>query len=356
MQLKKKGMVMNMKVVKFALATSVLITLAVGLSGCSTNTTDSKNTKVRIANFPNITHSQALVGRANGQFQKAFGETNVIEWKTFNAGPAEIEALFAGEVDIGYIGPGPAINGYTKSQGDLQIIAGATDAGAILVTRKDLVLTSVGELSGKKVAIPQFGNTQDLSLRHILQGNGLQDTTKGGTVEVRQADNPDIKTLLEKGEIDAALVPEPWGARLVSEVKANVLLDQKQVWRDGNYTTAVVVARTEFIKNHPEIIEKFLRTHVELTEYINKNPEQGKEIINSQIKELTGKPLAKEILDTAFQRLTVTNNPEKDSVLDFVKLSVDAGFIKTAPDLKDLFNFKILNKILKEKGLKEIEN
>lgn len=345
-----------MKFVKLGLVMAVLITLVGGLSGCSTNTADNKNTKVRIAHFPNITHSQALVGRANGQFQKALGESNVIEWKTFNAGPAEIEALFAGEVDIGYIGPGPAINGYTKSKGDLQIIAGATDAGAILVTRKDLVLKNVGELSGKRVAVPQFGNTQDLSLRHILQENGLKDTTKGGTVEVRQADNPDIKTLLDKGEIDAAIVPEPWGARLVSEVKANIFLDHKQVWRDGKYTTAVVVARTQFIKDHPEIIEKFLRTHVELTDYINKNPEQGKEFINSEIKELTGKPLAKEILDAAFQRISVTNDPEKDSVVDFVKLSLDAGFIKKTPDLKELFNFKILNKVLKEKGLKEIEN
>lgn len=345
-----------MKFVKFGLIMAMVIAIAAGLSGCSTstNTAENKIEKVRIAHFPNITHSQALVGRANGQFQKALGDSTTIEWKTFNAGPAEIEALFAGEVDIGYIGPGPAINGYTKSKGDLQIIAGATDAGAILITRKDLVLKSVAELSGKRVAVPQFGNTQDLSLRHILQENGLQDTTKGGTVEVRQADNPDIKTLLDKGEIDAALVPEPWGARLVSEVKANILLDQKQVWRDGNYTTAVVVANSKFIKEHPDVIEKFLRAHVELTDYINKNPEPAKEMVNAQIKELTGKPLAKEILDSAFTRLTVTNDPEKDSVVDFVKLSVDAGFIKTAPDLKDLFSFKILNKILKEKGLKEI--
>ena len=345
-----------MKLVKFGVVMALVLAVAGGLSGCSstTNTAENKGTKVRIAHFPNITHSQALVGKADGQFQKAFGDANPIEWKTFNAGPAEIEALFAGEVDIGYIGPGPAINGYTKSKGDLQIIAGATDAGAILVTRKDLVLKNVGELSGKRVAIPQFGNTQDLSLRHILQENGLKDTTKGGTVEVRQADNPDIKTLLDKGEIDAALVPEPWGARLVNEVKANILLDHKQVWRDGNYTTAVVVASSKFIKEHPDLVEKFLRTHVELTDYINKNPDKAKDTVNSQIKELTGKPLAKEILDASFTRLTVTNDPEKESVIGFVKLSVDAGFIKTAPDLKDLFNLKLLNKVLKEKGLQEI--
>jgi len=345
-----------MKIAKFGLLLAIVIIVAGGLGGCSNNTAEQTTTKVRIAYFPNITHSQALVGRATGQFQTALGQSNEIEWKVFNAGPAELEALFAGEVDIGYIGPGPAINGYTKSKGDLQIIAGAMDAGAILVTRKDVVLQNVGELSGKRVAIPQFGNTQDLSLRSILHENGLQDTTKGGTVEIRQADNPDIKTLLDQGEIDAALVPEPWGARLISDVKANVLLDEKQVWRAGNYTTAVVVANTKFIKDHPDIIEKFLRTHVELTAYINANPEQGKEIVNSQIKELTGKPLAKDILDAAFDRVIVTNNPEKESIAEFVKLSLTAGFIKTAPDLNDLFNFTILNKILQEKGLRQIEN
>lgn len=345
-----------MKIAKVGLLVAGILAVVGGLSGCGSNTAQEKNIKVRIAHFPNITHSQALVGRATGQFQKSLGESHVIEWKTFNAGPAEIEALFAGEVDIGYIGPGPAINGYTKSKGDLQIIAGATDGGAILITRKDLFLKNVGELSGKRVAVPQFGNTQDLSLRHILQENGLQDTTKGGTVEIRQADNPDIKTLLDQGAIDAALVPEPWGARLVSEVKANVLLDEKQVWRDGKYTTAVVVANAKFLKEHPDLVEKFLRTHVELTTYINNHPEEGKEILNAQIKELTGKPLAKEILDAAFSRVFVTNNPEKDSVIDFVQLSVDAGFIKKAPELKGLFNFTVLNKILKEQGMKEIEN
>lgn len=338
------------RVISTLLTASFLVTV----SACGSKPVD-KNVTVRVAHFPNITHSQALIGRAEGQFQKALGDTNKIEWKEFNAGPSEIEALFAGEIDIGYIGPGPAINGYAKSKGDLQIIAGATDAGAILVTRKDLVLKSVKELSGKKVAVPQFGNTQDLSLRNLMQQNGLKDTTKGGTVEVRQAENPDIKTLLDKGEIDAALVPEPWGSRLVKEVKANVLLDYKDVWKEGKYTTAVIIARTQFIKDHPDIVEKFLRTHVELTDYINKEPEKAKESVNTQIKELTKSALAKDVLDDAFKRLVITNNPEKESVQGFIKLLVETGFLKEEPDAKNLFNLKILNKILKEKGQAEIQ-
>ncbi|MCX7709457.1 MAG: aliphatic sulfonate ABC transporter substrate-binding protein [Clostridia bacterium] len=333
--------------------TLFLITIVVAgmASGCNSK---KENPSIRVALFPNITHSQGLIGKAEGQFQKAVGEANKIDWKVFNAGPSEIEALFAGEVDIGYIGPGPAINGYTKSKGELQIIAGATDAGAILVSKKDLVLKSVKELDGKKVAVPQFGNTQDLSLRNLLKENGLKDTTKGGTVEVRQAENPDIKTLLDKGEIDAALVPEPWGSRLVKEISANVVLDYNQVWRDGKYTTAVVIARTKFLKENPDLVEKFIKAHVELTDYINENPDKAKETVNAQINELTRKPLPKDVLDASFKRMTVTNNPEKDSVLDFVKLSVNAGFLKQAPDTKDLFNLTILNKVLREKGQPEI--
>jgi len=343
-------------VLKITIIVPLIISLIGIVTACSSRGSQkgSKDITVKVAYFPNITHSQALAGKAEGQFQKALGETNKIEWKQFNAGPSEIEALLAGEVDIGYIGPGPAINGYAKSKGELQIIAGATNAGAILVSRKDLVIKDIKDLSGKKVAVPQFGNTQDLSLRNLLQQNGLKDTTKGGTVEIRQADNPDIKILMDKGEIDAALVPEPWGSRLISEIGANVVLDYKQVWRDGKYSTAVVVVRKEFLKEHPDIVEKFLKTHVELTDYINKNQGAAKEIVNAQIKELTQKPLAKDILDASFNRLTITNNPEKDSVEDFVKLSVDTGILKEKPDTTNLYNYEILNKILKDRGEPQI--
>ncbi|MCX7746478.1 MAG: aliphatic sulfonate ABC transporter substrate-binding protein [Clostridia bacterium] len=342
-----------------------VLVLGVGsLAACSSDnnkiasnssTNESKNVTVRVAFFPNITHSQALVGKSEGQFQKAIGDTNKIDWKQFNAGPAEIEAFLAGEIDIGYIGPGPAINGYTKTQGELQVIAGATNAGAILVSKKDLIIKDIKELSGKKIAVPQFGNTQDLSLRNLLKQNGLKDTTKGGTVEIRQAENPDIKTLLDKGDIDAAFVPEPWGSRLIKEVGANVILDYKDVFRDGKYTTAVVIARKEFIQEHPDLVEKFVRTHVELTDSINKNPDKAKETVNAEIKELTKKPLPKDVLDAAFTRLTVTYDPEKDSIEEFAGLSFDTGFIKEKPDLKNFFSLDILNKILKEKGLSEIK-
>ncbi|MBU3180080.1 aliphatic sulfonate ABC transporter substrate-binding protein [Clostridium psychrophilum] len=331
------------------------VLLLVGLVGCSSKKTEDPNVNVRVGYFPNITHSQALVGRELGSFQNAMGKKNKVVWKLFNAGPAEVEALFAKAIDIAYIGPGPAINGYAKSKGDIQIIAGATDAGAIFVSRKGLVIKNLKELSGKKVAVPQFGNTQDLTLRHLMSQNGLKDKTKGGTVEVRQASNADILTLLQKGDIDAALVPEPWGSRSIKEAKINIILDYKDLFKGGKYTTAVVVVRTEFLKQHPLIVEKFIKAHVDVTSYINKNPEKAKEIVNKQIIGLTKKGIEKDVLNDAFNRLTITNNPEKDSVFDFVNFSLKEGFLNLRPDTKALFNLSILNQVLKEKGQDQIK-
>lgn len=326
--------------------------LSIFMVSCS-KSKEEENAKVRIGFFPNITHSQALMGKGEGQFQKAFGN-NEIEWKMFNAGPSEMEAMLAGELDIAYIGPGPAINGYVKSKGDIQIISGATNAGAILISRKDVKIADLKELENKKIAVPQFGNTQDLTLRYLLNQNGLKDKTKGGNVEIRQVENPDLKVLLENGDIDAALVPEPWGSTLVKEINANVILDYNKLWRDGNYSTAVVIARKDFIKKHPDIVERFLKTHIELTDTITKNNEQAKQIINNQINDLTKKSLSKDVFDAAFGRMTPTYNPEKDSIMDFIDLSVEVGTLKEKTDTSNLFDLSILNKVLKEMNYESI--
>lgn len=323
------------------------------LSGCAQK--NKKISQVRVAYFPNVTHSQALLQKQDGSLQKALGNSVKVKWQKFNAGSSEVEALLAGEVDIGYIGPGPAINAYTKSKGDVQVISGTADAAAILVSRKGSNIKSVKDLSGKKVAIPQFGNTQDLSLRILLSQSGLKDKAKGGTVEIVQAENPDIKTLLDKGSIDAALVPEPWGSRLVKEVNANIVLNYDAIWRKGDYPTAVVVARKEFIKDHPDIVEKFLKNNIKKTDEINNNTDKAEDMINKQLKEVTGKELSKDILDSSFKRIKVTNNPEKQAIIEMADWSFKVGFIKRKADLKNMFNLEILNKVLKGEGEAQIQ-
>ncbi|PKM50602.1 MAG: sulfate ABC transporter substrate-binding protein [Firmicutes bacterium HGW-Firmicutes-7] len=332
-----------------------ILIIIIGMSTSCSNQNARDPSTVRIAFFPNITHAQALIGKAEGQFQKELGETYTIQWKEFNAGPAEIEAFFAGEVDLGYIGPGPAINGFTKSLGDLVIIGGAADAGALLVSGKDVQIENVQALAGKKIAIPQYGNTQHLALINLLNENGLVASSKGGTVEIIAVANPDIKTLLDSGEIDAAFVPEPWGSRLIIQIGAKVVLDYNKVFRDGQYSTAVVIARKEFVEENPHIVEKFLKAHIEITQYINSDLKHAKQVVNDEIKHLTGMEVELEVLERAFERLVITYDPQKGSILSFANLAKQAGFISTTPEIEQLIDLTLLNKVLKEKQLEEIK-
>ena len=92
---------------------ALLVLFALVLVGCGsqTSTSNSGPITVHLGYFPNLTHAVALVGVERGTFQSALGPHVQLETKTFNAGPALIEALFAGDIDIGCVGPSPAING-----------------------------------------------------------------------------------------------------------------------------------------------------------------------------------------------------------------------------------------------------
>lgn len=316
------------------------------LMGCSKK--DNKNLTVRVGFFPNITHCQALLGK-DSKFKEALGENN-LEWKQFNAGSSELEALLTENLDIGYIGPAPAINGFIKSKGGIQIIASGCDAGAIIVSRNDVEIKEIKELSGKKIAIPQFGNTQHVILKELLDTNGLKETTKGGNVEIVEADNQDIKTLFDKKAIDAAFISEPWGSKLIEEAKAKVVIEHDKIWKNGNYPVTVLVGRTEFIKNHPEVVEKFIRAHIELNEQIKNDLEGSKEAINGEIKKLTGKSLDSSIIDSSYRRVLITNNVDKEAVVDIEKLMEKLDVIKGSHNIDGIFNFSIFNKVLKEKG------
>lgn len=320
----------------------LLLSIALLLAGCSGQQRAAGN-QIRIGFFPNITHAQALYGKNTGLYEAAFGDEVDLQWLEFNAGPSEIEAMFAGEVDIGYIGPVPAINAYAKSNGDVVVIAGATNAGAILVTRPDLTLTSARELDGLRVAIPQLGNTQHLSLLNILKENDLKTTDSGGTVDVIAAANADIMTLLDQGSIDAALVPEPWGARMVGEIGANILMDEHEVWRDGDYPVALVIVNREFMEANPDLVRIFLETHLAITNEINDNYAESKAIINSELENLTGRALDEDILDQAFSRIIVTVDVNQEAIDGFVDILVSEGFSNPIDDTSSILHLDILN-------------
>lgn len=308
---------------------------------------------MRVGYFPNITHSQAVIGMANGTFQKALGDNVKIDAKLFNAGPSAIEAMFAGELDLTYIGPNPAINGYVKSNGEVvRIIAGATSGGAALVVRDDSGITKIADFHGRKIASPQLGNTQDVALRGWLKDNGFTLKEKGGDVQVMPIANPDQLILFLKKEIDGAWTVEPWVSRLIREGNGRLFLDERSIWPNGEFVTAHIIVSKKFLEAHPELVKKWIITHVDMTRWINDNLPEAKKLINEELKKLTGKALSEGVIDEAFTRLKVTYDPIKESLFKSARWAFEQGFLgKKMPDLSGIYDLKILNEVLKEKGL-----
>lgn len=333
------------------------ILLAYLFLAASVASAQQKPVIVRVGYFTNITHAQALVGRAGGQFEKALGPGVQIEWKAFNAGPSAIEAMFANAIDLTYVGPNPTVTGYVRSQGDaVRVIAGAASGGASLVVRQGSGIQKVSDFHGKKIATPQQGNSQDVALRVWLRANGLKAREKGGDVQILPITNADQFTLFLKGQLDAAWAPEPWAARLVHEAGGKIFLDERDLWPNREFVTANLIVRPKFLKEHPDVVKNFLRAHVELTDWIDKNPAQAKQILNQQLQKEVGKPLATEVLDDAFSHMTVTYDPIRSSLVKSTQQAFEEGFLgRTQPDISGLYDLTLLNDVLREKKARPIQ-
>jgi NitT/TauT family transport system substrate-binding protein len=314
-------------------------------------------TTIRVGAFPNITHAQPMVGKANGWFDKALGPNAKIAWTTFNAGPSAIEALFAGAIDMAYVGPNPTISGYVRSNGEaLRVVAGAASGGVALIVRNDSGIQKPEDFHGKRVASPQMGNTQDVALRSWLKAHGLKTTDKGGDVQVVPLANPDQLTLFLKKQLDAAWAPEPWATRLIREGNGRLFLDERDLWPQGKFVITNLIVSSKFLHEHPDVVKNWIRAHVELTDWIIANVSESKQLINQQIRKETGKALAPAVLDEAYGRMEVTYDPLRNSLLTSAHSAFDAGFLgKQMPDLSSIYDLSLLNQVLAEKKRKAIQ-
>ncbi|WP_405775867.1 aliphatic sulfonate ABC transporter substrate-binding protein [Streptomyces sp. NBC_00859] len=346
-------------------AAAALPLLAVALSACgygSDKTTDDTGKSkvaagakklsadsVKIGYFPNLTHATALVGDQRGIFQKELGGTQ-LKTSTFNAGPSEIEALNSGSIDIGWIGPSPAINGYTKSQGkSLRIIGGSASGGVKLVVNPKKI-KSLDDVKGKKIATPQLGNTQDVAFLNWVASKGWKtDATSGkGDVSVVRTDNKVTPDAYASGSIDGAWVPEPTASKLVQQ-GGKVLLDESDLWPQKKFVITNMIVSQKFLKEHPDVVEAVLRGSVKTNAWIKAHPDAAKASANTALKKLSGKALPANVIDPAWKSIQTTDDPLAATLSTEADHAVKAGLLQK-PDLKGIYDLRPLNKVLQAAG------
>src|SRR3990170_2198486 len=308
---------------------------ACGGSGDSTPT-------VRLGYFANVTHAPALVGVVEGLFADELGDDATLRLLTFNAGPDAVTALFSESLDMTFIGPNPAINAYAQSDGEaIRIIAGSTSGGAALVVRPGI--TTPRDLVGTRIATPQLGNTQDVALRAWLLEQGLTaDLEGGGDVSVIPQENAQTLETFRSGDIDGAWVPEPWATRLVLEGGGGVVVDERDLWPDGEFVTTHLIVRTEFLDQHPDLVLDVLRGLGRAIDFIEAEPDQARAETNLAIEQITGKALPAETIAAAWANLTFTVDPVAESLYVSADHAVAVGLLEPI-DLAGIYALDLLD-------------
>ena len=302
-----------------------------------TATTQSRaQTTLRIGHFPNITHVQALVAHnmsrnKKGWFEQRLGPDIKIEWYVYNAGPSAMEAIFAKSIDVTYVGPNPAINAYVRSRGqEVRIIAGSVNGGSALVIHKGSPLKTPADFRDKKIATPQFGNTQDVAARAWLSAGGLKITQAGGDAQVLPTANPDQLLLFKQNQIDAVWTVEPWISRLELEADGEVLVDDREA------ITTVLVARADLLATQQPLMRKLVDAHRELTDWIARNPAEAERMAREELDEEMHTKFSPELIAKAWRRIVVTSDVTLDSLNKFMSSAQSVGFLRGAPDISQL--------------------
>lgn len=307
---------------------------------------------IRVGHMTNVTHLQAMIGRNRGDFEKAFGPEVKIEWKVFTAGASMMTALLAGELDLVYVGPNPAVNAYLRSEGEaIRVLAGATTGGSGLVARADFMCRTQQDFNGKRVATPEIGNTQDVACRFWLKEGGMLPREKGGEVSVVPASGADQRTLLLQNKIDAAWVAEPWLSRLIHEAGARLVIDERDLWPDRKYITTLLAVRKDYLDRHPDRVKRWLEVHIALTDWIRTHPEEAAKLANDQFQQITTRKLSPAVLQDAMSRIEVISDPLESTLQEQARRAYEIGFLgKVPPRLDGLVDRSLLNEVKGEEA------
>jgi NitT/TauT family transport system substrate-binding protein len=317
---------------KIRLLAVIGVTLAVCLQA---NAADQK-TVIRFGHFPNITHAQGVIAHAltrqgKGWFEQRLGPNVEIQWFTYNAGPSAMEAIFAGSLDVTYVGQGPALNAHFKSNGEeIRILGGAANAGAALVVKPDGPIKAAADFRGKKIATPQLGNTQDISCRAWLKAQGFKLTLTGGDVMVLPTNNPDQLGLFQKGSVDGVWTVEPWVTRLEREAKGKVFLEDTEV------ITTWLASSVKFLNSQKDLAKKIAAANKELTDWIQANPDEAQKLLVGELKEETKADFALDAVAQAWKRIKFTTEVPPNLIAKAVQDGKDAGFLKGSTDTSKL--------------------
>lgn len=287
---------------------------SLALAGCGTSAKTSK--VVKVGYLRNDLHELAYYVASQKGYYKDQG-LDVREGGVFNAGPEEMSAFSAGQLDIGFVGTAPVMTFAGQGMADVKIVAQANMGGSSIIVRPGLDAPDVAALKGRTIAIPGNATVQDFLLRMALEKAGVDQSE----VRIIVVKPPEMLPALASGQIDAAVAWEPYPTMAVAQGSGRVLETSEKIW--SHHPCCMVIADAKFLDENPDVVKRFVAAHVKATQYIQKNQLEAGDMAHL----FTGQ-------DTAVARAAI-KSIEFGFRPDIKKLEQYATFMSQAGVIKD---------------------
>ncbi|AKB49209.1 MAG TPA: ABC transporter substrate-binding protein [Methanosarcina vacuolata] len=330
-----------------------LLVASIFVSGCASNKGNvSENetgpeetttiTELNIGYQPS-THQIAYMTAAEKGWWKEdlapYGITKINEYQ-FPTGAPEMQAMLAGDLDAAYVGSAPVIT--ALSQGlDAKIVAPVQINGSSLVLRNEYNYKSPQDLKGLKIATYPPGTIQDTLLRNWLKENGL-DPDKD--VKILGMTPGDAVTAISAKQVDAVFLPHPSPAVVEKENIGRTIVQSGEM--EANHSCCVLVVSGKLIREHPDIVEQIVKTHIKATKYNQEHVDEAAQIFSNKTTE---------DLDTVKESLKEWDgawitDPTliEDSAVNYSKVQHDLGYIPKSLTKDEIFDTSFYDKVTSE--------
>ncbi len=222
------------------------------------------------------------VGAAKLMADSDAGTTaNSYNVEVFTANDQVAAGLTNGEIDIAAVASNVAANLYNKTDGGIQMLA-VSGLGVLNILENGDTVHSMADLAGRTLYATGQGANPEYVLNYLLTENGVDPAD----VDIQWKTGDEITTLMVSGEADLCMLPVP-AATAVQLKNADVreALDLSAEWdnlQNGSHLTmTTIVARTDFIQEHPQAVENFLADYQASVDYVNGDPAAAAELVAS---------------------------------------------------------------------------
>ena len=185
-----------------------------------------------------------------------------VEEKVFAKGLDVMQAIFAGELDVGATESEAAIAA-RASGAPIVVVAGFAKGGVRLVARPDGGIKAVRDLKGKKVGVTRGGIQEVLLMAELQQAGLSSDSAPGKDVQLVYLSYPDLNQALLGKNIDAMMQSEPQSSQAINKGFGVEVLKPYDTPIGEPVRTMVMTEK--FYSTRHDLAEKFMRCFVQAT-------------------------------------------------------------------------------------------